>query len=149
MSKASKLLVSRLINRAADLLHPYPSTDPDDKVNKYNTKKFLRQIAGFHDRARQAAILMREGADRITALEKEKASMSYIVVEEVTGLIDGYYSKEGAIEMVEHWDKIRPQNKHFLFGGFDNPYSRMRLTDNLYLPAINREEDGYIQGEGK
>ena len=144
MSKEPKLLKRRLLNRASELLNPYPSTDPDDEVNKYNTKKFLRKVAQFHEKARQAAILMREAYDLIVVLEKEKASFSYIVVEEVTGLIDGYYfSEEVAIEMVEHWDQVRPQNKHFWLCGS----GKMRLTDNLYMPIVNRTEDKYIQGE--
>ena len=90
---------------------------------------------------------LREEIEDLTEANRLEAPASYIVVEEITGLIDGYFSKEEAIEVLEYWDKTRPQNKHFLFGGFKNPYERMKLTENLHMRIIDREEDGYIQGE--
>lgn len=120
--------------------------------NQNPTKEQLQDLAR---QVEEAGIPNKLGACQLIILgllkNKEKlekqAPMAYIVVEEITGFIDGYYSKEEAIEVLEHWDKIRPQNKHFLFGGFKNPYERMRLTKNLYMPIVNRTEDKYIHGE--
>lgn len=114
------------------------------------TKAQLKELAR---QVEEAGIPNKLGACQLVILgllkhkEKleEQVPASYIVVEEITGLIDGYYfSKETANEMVEHWDKVRPQNKHFLFGVFADEYERMRLTDNLYMPTVNRKEDGYV-----
>ena len=59
----------RLIKAAAGLLRHTPSTDSNDypRIPQY----YLREVFDYTDRAREAAIFIRDAADRITKLESQ------------------------------------------------------------------------------
>ena len=65
-------------------------------------------------------------------------SERFIVVEHVTGYMDGSYTKDAAEGMVEYWDKARPEYKHTLMQAFSfYPISDQQFLSNRYYESIN------------
>ena len=57
----------------------------------------------------------------------------YCVFEPETGLMDAWYgSEEVAVQMVDKWDELRPQYKHFWLSTRTGFY----IEDNKYLPVV-------------